>query len=147
MNKTKIIKSLFATQDQVIIGLRERVKNNKVLVDLDETDTNDMGDYSHQDEVAEMNGLMDLQLEKAEAEKLKLRSIDFSHKTKIGVGAVVKTDHYTFVIGIATLSFKVDGIQCVGISLDAPIYGMMKDKKVGESFSFGGNSYKIKSIE
>lgn len=146
MNKIKIIKELFSLQDQVVSGLIERVSNNRVLVDIDETDSNDLGDYSHQDEIAEMNGLMDLQLEKAENEKLKLRSIDFSTKTKIGVGAIVRTDRFTFIIGIATLSFDVDGIQCVGISLDAPIYAIMKDKKVGESFSFAGNNYKIKSI-
>ena len=53
---------------------------------------------------------------------------------------------FSFVIGIATFPFNVEGNQYVGISVDAPIYSMMKEKIVGETFSFANNNYQIVSI-
>lgn len=146
MDKPKIKEALFSINNQVILDLKERIGGNKELVSLDSNDTVDPEDFSHQNESAEMNQLLEVQLEKALKEHSKLESIDFSAKQIIELGSVVTTDKFSFVIGIATTPFQVEDKQFVGISTDAPIYSMMKDKKEGDSFQYGNNYYKIVSI-
>lgn len=146
MNKEKIKETLFSINNQIISDLKERITSNKEQVALDHNDTIDPEDYSHQNESSEMDELLLIQLEKALAEKSKLETIDFQLKNKIEVGAVVTTDQFAFVIGVATTPFHVEEKQYVGISTDAPIYSMMKDKVEGESFHYGNNHYQIVSI-
>jgi hypothetical protein len=146
MSKDLIIKTLLEIQNQVIVDLKERIQVGKTASDIDEDNTLDPEDYSHQNESVEMNQLLMVQLEKAENDLTKLKSIDFSTKTKIEIGALVKTNQFSFVIGVATFPFNVEGNQYVGISTEAPIYSMMKEKIVGETFSFANNNYQIVSI-
>lgn len=146
MNKEIIINKLFSIQDKVINDLKERISVVKVAADLDEDETIDLDEFSQQNESNEMNELLLHQLEKAEKDKLRLNSINFREKSAIELGAVVKTDQFSFVVGIATFPFNIEGNQFVGISLEAPIYSMMKGKVTGESFSFANNLYKIVSI-
>jgi hypothetical protein len=146
MNKEKIKETLFSINSQIINDLKERITSNKEQVKIDHNDTIDREDYSHQNESSEMDELLLIQLEKALAEKSKLETIDFHFKNKIEVGAVVSTNQFTFVIGVATIPFQVENKQYVGISIDAPIYSMMKDKVEGESFQYGNNHYQIVSI-
>jgi transcription elongation factor GreA len=146
MSKELIIKTLIRTQNQVIVDLKERISVGKLASDIDEDNTLDPEDYSHQNESVEMNQLLTVQLEKAENDLAKLQAIEFSPKSKIEIGALVKTNQFSFVIGIATFPFNVDGNQYVGISVDAPIYSIMKDKIEGETFSFVNNIYQIVSI-
>ena len=146
MNKELIINKLFSIQNQVINDLKERISVVKVAADLDEDETIDLDEFSQQNESNEMNELLLHQLEKAEKDKLRLNSINFREKSEIELGAVVKTDQFSFVVGIATFPFNIEGNQFVGISLEAPIYSMMKGKVTGETFSFANNLYKIVSI-
>ena len=126
--------------------MKERISVVKVAADLDEDETIDLDEFSQQNESNEMNELLLIQLEKAEKDKLRLNSINFREKSEIELGAVVKTDQFSFVVGIATFPFNIEGNQFVGISLEAPIYSMMKGKVTGETFSFANNLYKIVSI-
>jgi hypothetical protein len=146
MNKEKIKETLFSINNQIIKDLKNRISSNKEQIALDNNDTIDPEDYSHQNELSEMDELLSIQLEKALAEKSKLESIDFQAKDKIEVGAIVTTDQFVFVIGIATIPFHVKDQQYVGISTDAPIYTFMKGKIKGDNFQYGNNHYKIVSI-
>lgn len=146
MNKIKIKEALFSIINQVIVDLKERINSNKELVSLDSNDTVDPEDFSHQNESAEMDQLLEMQLEKALLEKERLEKIDFSVKNQIEVGAVVSTDKFLFVIGVATIPFNIENHQIVGISTEAPIFSVMRNKKEGESFQYGNNHYKIESI-
>jgi hypothetical protein len=146
MTKELIINKIFSIQDQVINDLKERISVLKAAADLDEDETIDLDEFSQQNESNEMNELLLNQLEKAEKDKLRLNSINFSVKSEIELGAVVKTDQFSFVVGIATFPFNIDGNQFVGISTEAPIYSMMKGKVAGETFYFANNKYEIVSI-
>ena len=126
--------------------MRDLISSIKVGSQIDDTDTIDLDEFSHKNESAEMNNLLSVQLEKAQNEKLKLKAIDFRSKNKVEAGAVVKTDQFCFVVGVATPPFKVDGDQYLGISIDAPIFSEMKEKKIGETFSYANNKYTIISV-
>lgn len=146
MNKQLVKENLLAIQSQVINDLKERIQVNHEMVDLDENNTIDLDDFSHQDESANMRMLLTDQLERAKLIKSKIDSIDFGEKTQIEVGAVVKTNLFSFVISIPTLPFQVENKQYIGISTGAPIFSVMKGKKTGDTFNYANNQYKIEDV-
>ena len=77
-------------------------------------------------------------------ELMGLQAIDPTKTNKVvEPGAVVVTNQRVFFISTSIEQVEVNGESVFGISLKAPLYGVMKDKKKGESFSFGGVTYKI----
>ena len=146
MKKKEIIDILFKNHEQTILDLKERISDALSMIDLDENDTIDPEDFSHSEESKELNELMYIQLAKAEKELEKLKSIDFSTKSKIEEGAIVTTEKFTFCIGIATVPFKIGDGNLMGISINAPIYEIMKDKTVGDGYTYNENQYKILEI-
>ena len=77
-------------------------------------------------------------------ELMGLQAIDPTKTNKVvEPGAVVVTNQRIFFISTSIEQVEVNGQSVFGISLKAPLYASMKDKKKGESFSFGGVNYKI----
>lgn len=146
MIKSIIKQKLIEIQEQIINDLKERIKAHYELVDLDDNDTLDPEDFSHQNESSDMEQLLQKQLEKAKLELAKINSIDFSKKTKIESGSVVTTNQFSFIIGISTLPFQLDEKNFIGISTEAPIYSAMVGKKENETFTYSNNSYHIVAI-
>jgi hypothetical protein len=116
------------------------------MADLEEGDTLDPEDYSKQNESNEMVHLLKNQLQKTLLEIDKLARIDFSKKDKVGTGALVKTENFMFFIGVAISPFAFEGNQIVGVSIEAPIYHSIRDKKIGDKFEFAGIKDKIIAI-
>ena len=137
---------LFTMQENAINELQEKIEVTHTMVDIDEDDTLDPDDYSHQYETGEIEQLMKVQLNKSKRNLDRLKSLDFEKRNTIGPGAYIETDQFNFFIGLATVPFDVDGKHVIGISLGSPIYTMMVDKKEGDTFSFCGVNYEIKSI-
>lgn len=146
MIKSRIKQKLIEIQEQIINDLKERVNAHYELVDLDDNDTLDPEDYSHQNESSDMEQLLSQQLEKAKQDLAKINSIDFSNKTKIELGSVVQTNHFSFIIGVSTLPFQIENKNFIGISTNAPIYSAMIGKKENETFTYSNNSYHIVAI-
>jgi hypothetical protein len=61
-------------------------------------------------------------------------------------GTVVRTDKETFFISVGIEEFNVDGQPVFGISVQSPIYRVMKGKKVGEHFTYNGITCLIEEI-
>lgn len=62
---------------------------------------------------------------------------------QVELGAVVVTDQRTFYISSSLETVEVEGVSFFGISTQAPIYAGMKGKRMGDTFSFAGVSYRI----
>jgi hypothetical protein len=75
-----------------------------------------------------------------------LAQLDFSPKSKVEPGAVVKLDGQYFVIGVATAAFDCDGACYMGLSTLAPIYAELEDRQAGESFSFRGREHRVEEV-
>jgi hypothetical protein len=146
MNKESIKTTIFQTQESIISELSEKIETSHSMVDVDEGDTLDPEDYSHQYESGEIENLMKVQLAKAKQNLTQLKSIDFSKKDTVTPGAIVQTPRFNFFIGLATVPFDADGLHIVGISIDSPIYSVMNGKKEGDKFSFSGIDYEITKI-
>jgi hypothetical protein len=55
-------------------------------------------------------------------------------------------DRY-FVIAVPTRSFYVEGIEVLGISIDAPLFAAMEGLRSGDTFEFKGNSFVVEDVQ
>jgi hypothetical protein len=64
----------------------------------------------------------------------------------ISLGNLVETDRGIFFISYATKPIDLNGKKYMLLGTEAPIYAVMAEKKVGETFEFRGILYTVKSI-
>lgn len=147
VDKTQLQKEMLTMYETIIHDLREELKTKESLVNLDEDNTLDPEDYSNQTESREMKMLIQKQLDKALFDYEKVKKIDFSEKTVAVVGALVTTDMFNFILGVATTPFLFGNKQIVGVSTEAPIFSSLLGRKIGDSFQFSGHQYNINHIQ
>ncbi len=146
MNKQLLHQHLIKSQEEIIHDLREKIASSNGMVDIDETDTIDPEDLSHQTESGEMKQLFEKKLFRAEVELSQLKNLNVDQKSLVEAGAFVATEKFHFFVGHATMPFDFEGKHIIGISVDSPIFPTMKGKGNGDSFSHAGNDYKILEI-
>ena len=146
MNKQLLHQHLIKSQEEIIQDLREKIASSNGMVDIDETDTIDPEDLSHQTESGEMKQLFEKKLFRAEVELNQLKNLNVDQKSLVEAGAFVATEKFHFFVGHATMPFDFEGKHIIGISVDSPIFPTMKGKGNGDSFSHAGNDYKILEI-
>jgi hypothetical protein len=147
IDKNQLKAEMLAMYETIIYDLSEELRAKKTLTDLDEGNTLDPEDFSNQTESREMTLLLEKQIEKTRFDLDRLQHIDFSEKSEAGIGALVTTDMFNFVLGVATTPFLFGNVQIVGVSPEAPIFRYLVGKKQGESFTYSGNMYNIHTIQ
>lgn len=146
MNKQTIKNYLLKQQSQLVAELKERTQTLHTSVDLDEDNTLDPEDYSHQYESQEMEQMIKVQQNRASRGLELLASIDISTKSTAETGALIETDTLNFFIGYPTIPFEMDNKRYVGISMGSPIYAIMSGKCAGDQFQYAGKEYNIINI-
>ena len=146
MNKIALQKVLMSQQESLIRAIQERIESSNTMSDIDETDTIDPEDFSHQTEAGELKIVFEQKLKKAQADLEVLRKIDFSPKKTAESGAILTTENFHFLLGFASIPFDFENKKIVGISIDSPIYSFMKGKAKGDKFSYSSNNYQILNI-
>jgi hypothetical protein len=146
MNKNALFQELRELKIQMILELKENVRTAHDTVDIDESETIDLEDLSHQFEGGEMEQLFKEQLKRAEEDLLALKGLDIAIKDHAVPGSVVFTENFNFIIGIPALPFQFENTQFVGISTESAIFQEMKGKRSGEMFSHASNIYTISKI-
>ncbi len=144
--KEEIKNKLIELQKKMIAEFEEKVQDVHSMVDIDEEDTHDPEDFSHQYEAGEMEQLVKSQLYRAKEKLNDLQNMSIEPSSIVESGAIVETDKRNFVIGFSSTPFEIDEKEFVGISKGAPVYAAMDGKKVGDSFEVGGTNYTIKNI-
>lgn len=144
--KEAIQAHLFEMYRRMILDFQSKIEIVHSGVDLDEEDTMDPEDFSHQSESSRMEQIMRAKLEQAESEFNALQKIDFSVKQTVEPGTLIETNQFNFIVSCATLPFQIDGKQFIGISTDSPIYSIFKEKKPGDQFEFNHIEYHIHAI-
>lgn len=146
MNKQALKEKLIELQHESIASLEEKITTTHSMVDVDESDTIDPEDLSHQTESGESEQLFRQQLIKARIDLSTFEQLDMSPKSKVEAGAFVVTETFNFIVGCATTPFDFEGQHIIGISPEAPIFREMKDLHAGDTFTVSGNAYTIKEI-
>ena len=147
MDKAKVKAQVEQIQSEVIKDLEQAYARDVTSADIDETETKDPEDFSHQGELNEMARRIELRLKNSQDELKYLQKLSSEARDTVGEGALVETNKYVFFVAIATHPFEIGGKTVVGISTEAPIYFAMRDRKAGDDFVFADKSYKILSVQ
>ncbi|TXI85766.1 MAG: hypothetical protein E6Q37_05700 [Crocinitomicaceae bacterium] len=146
MDKQALHAFLVESQQVIIRDLEEKIALDSSMADIDENDTIDPEDLSHQAESATLKQLFTQKLAKAKADLANLEQVDFSAKTSALPGAVVSTEKFHFVLGYAAIPFEFENKTIVGVSVDSPIFPEIKGKQIGDVFAYSDNTYTIVEI-
>lgn len=148
MSTTKqlLIQELISIQNDLIHNLSTILENYKAGADIDEEDTRDPEDFSHQGEWTKASQELTTRIEHAKEDLNLIKNISLHTIETIAPNAVVKTNDLNFIVGVAVPPFTFSNEKYVGISTLAPIYQIMKGKKKGDSFAFGNHSYTIADV-
>jgi hypothetical protein len=146
MNKNEIIKSIINEQNVVISTIENSVSRYKNASDIDENDSIDPEDFSHQDEAKEMQLRYEQILVQAKNNLDFLETYKNKETTKIELGSLVETEDLYIFIGISLQQFKLNGKNVIAISEEAPIYNSIKEKIIGEKITIGTIENTIISI-
>jgi hypothetical protein len=146
MNKNEIIKSIINEQNVVISTIENSVSRYKNASDIDENDSIDPEDFSHQDEAKEMQLRYEQILVQAKNNLDFLETYKNKETTKIELGSLIETEDLYVFIGISLQQFKLNGKNVIAISEEAPIYNSIKEKTIGEKITIGTIENTILSI-
>jgi hypothetical protein len=147
VDKFELQKTMLTMYETIINDLKEELKVKETLANIDEDNTLDPEDYSNQTVSKEMKMLLQKQLDKAIFDFEKVKNMDFSEKSEAVVGALVTTDMFNFILGVATTPFLFGNMQIVGVSTEAPIFSSLLGRKEGDSFQFTGHQYNINYVQ
>lgn len=146
MNKNEIIKNIINEQNVVISTIENSVSRYKNASDIDENDSIDPEDFSHQDEAKEMQLRYEQILVQAKNNLDFLETCKNKETTKIELGSLIETEDLYIFIGISLQQFKLNGKNVIAISEEAPIYKSIKEKTIGEKITIGTIENTIISI-
>ena len=146
MNKNEIIKSIINEQKVVISTIENSVSRYKNASDIDENDSIDPEDFSHQDEAKEMQLRYEQILVQAKNNLDFLETYKDKVTTKIELGSLIQTEDLYIFIGISLQQFMLNGKNVIAISEEAPIYNSIKEKTIGEKITIGTIENTIISI-
>lgn len=146
MNKNEIIKSIINEQNVVISTIENSVSRYKNASDIDENDSIDPEDFSHQDEAKEMQLRYEQILVQAKNSLDFLETYKNKETTKIELGSLIETEDLYIFIGISLQQFMLNGKNVIAISEEAPIYNSIKEKTIGEKITIGTIENTIISI-
>lgn len=147
MNKIKILEQIVKEQSKTLANLTASIQKYKSASDMDEDNTLDPEDYSHQGEAREMKMRME-QLLLKESKNLELIEKCLSiENEEVAFGALLDLDSKYLFVGVSIHPFSFEGKEVYSISTEAPIFQLIKGKKVNELIELGTNSYTIKSIK
>jgi len=147
IDKLQLQKTMLNMYETIINDLKEELKVKETLANIDEDNTLDPEDYSNQTVSKEMKMLLQKQLDKEQFDFEKVKNMDFSEKSEAVVGALVTTDMFNFILGVATTPFLFGNMQIVGVSTEAPIFSSLLGRKEGDSFQFTGHQYNINYVQ
>jgi hypothetical protein len=147
VDKLQLQKTMLNMYETIINDLKEELKVKETLANIDEDNTLDPEDYSNQTVSKEMKMLLQKQLDKSQFDFEKVKNMDFSEKSEAVVGALVTTDMFNFILGVATTPFLFGNMQIVGVSTEAPIFSSLLGRKEGDSFQFTGHQYNINYVQ
>lgn len=148
MKKSEILDLILVKQKQIISNLEQTIAHYHLDSNLDEDDTLDPEDYSHQDEASEMKFRLKEILNKAKTDYNFIQNNLNSVHQSIENGALIKIEENGYIfIGVSIPPFVADNNKIITISEKAPIFSNIKDLLIGDKITIGNKTYTIITIE
>lgn len=147
MDKKEIISQIIEEHQKTIENLDNSINKYKQASDIDEDNTLDPEDYSHQNEAEDIKQSFEQMLIQEKKNMEILSSFTNKSCQFIEPGAFVDLGKVYLFIGVSIHPFKINEIDVYAISVDAPIYSLIKGKTIGDEMVLGTSSYSIKNIQ
>ncbi len=137
MNKNEVVSKIIEEQKIVIANLENSISRYRIASDIDEYDSIDPEDFSHQEEAKDMQLRYEQMAIQAKNNLDILESYKNKNCTTIEAGALVETEKLFLFIGISIPQFILNNKNVITLSEQAPIFSTLKDKVVGEKIAIG----------
>lgn len=144
--KEKIREQIIENEKNELKGLKEMYQIHAEAADIDEESSLSSDDFVTQDQNRDSAKVLEVRIQQLKSELDYFLNLDISPKNKVELGALVMTDSLNFFVGISTSMFQLDGKNYIGIEVNAPIYGALKDAQAGDEVSFNDKKYKILEV-
>ena len=146
MDKKSVRMRLKDELETALTDLRSEIAAVHDGVDIDEGDTLDPEDYSHQSESSSLELNLIQRVNGIERQLEIAGGLSTEDMTTIGPGALVITSNHYLYISVAAHPFTIDKHLIVPISVDSPIYPKIKSNAVGDTILMGESEEKIIAI-
>lgn len=146
LNKEKIKSKMLDILHEKLNDLQSQIETLETSSDIDEDDTIDPEDLSHQTDAQNQINTFNQQVHITENQISFLKSIDFYAFKEPELGAIVQTDKLNFILSIPTLTFEFEGKKYIGVSQESPFYTEVIHKKIGDKMKLGEKTFKITGI-
>lgn len=141
MKRVNVLKLIIQKQEEVIENIEQSVLIYKADADLDEEDTMDPDDFSHQSESKDMQLRFEQHL-KEENQKLKVLQSELEEENSL---QFIESENYIILLGLSIPLFKYNK-SIIGISEDAPIYSSLRKLTKGDELKLGNTTEKVEDI-
>lgn len=146
MNKIEIIDKILNFQEELLNKSQVNLNTIHSEADIDEMDTLDPEDFSHQSEATELEHLLKMQSTHFEVTINALQKFKTLNVNNIESGALVETNDYIIVVGTSFKPFSLNNKTVLGIELNVPFYQEIKDLSVGDTFVLKDKTQTINKI-
>ena len=141
MKRNNALNLFIQKQKEVIENIEKSILIYKTDADLDEEDTIDPEDFSHQSESKDMQLRFEQHL-KEEMHKLKILEAELKKESAI---KFIESRNYLILLGLSVPMFKYNKSN-IGISESAPIYNSLGNLLKGDDLKLGNTVEKIEDV-
>ena len=146
MNKEQLKDHLLSLEYAEINEVERNYEDFIKDTDLDRADTIDPDDHSQYAASAELSDGYEQQLTDHEHHIELLNTIDFSPSDTVRVGSVLETPNRYIFVGLPFREIDYKGKPMIGISVNAPFYQSVAEKKAGTECTFNNQKFKIVNV-
>lgn len=147
IQKRHIVQSALRKLDSMIAAHRERIADLRSVTVADENQETASQSEDRRGSDIDLLDSYSEQVERLEHEKELLERLDADEVMgTVQSGAVVQTDRRNFIIGPSIEEFQSEGVDYLGLSVQAPLFSALNGRRKGDKVHFKGTDYLIVDV-
>lgn len=147
MRRSELYQVMLQHHEEAVAEYQRFLDRLKSDSDIDENETQDMEDYSHQSEANDMEIRTKVQMSKAIQDLDAFKALKgIVSNGEVMDGSFVLTKDRIFFIGVPSSSIEHDSYKMIGVSSESPAYESIVGKKIGDKVQLGRLKCKIEEI-
>ena len=146
-NKDHIRETMLSLETAALASAREEYLDYVSTARLDRSEPIENDEQAQAEVASDFAEALDDTLHDFADKIDKLQTIDFSPKSTVTEGALVKLSGRYFVIAVSTSKFTCQGRELMGISTMAPIFEAIEGARAGETVQFNGRELTVEDVE
>ena len=145
-NKDHIRETMLSLETEALHSAREYYQDYVTTARVDRSEPVENDEHAQAEIASDFSESLDDTLHDQVDKLEKLRTIDFSPKSTVSEGAVVKLSGRWFAVAVSTNKFTCQGRELMGISTGAPIFEAIEGAQAGEVVQFNGRTLTVEDV-